>query len=159
MRFSLCSDAAGQFLSFSILKTSTTFPLYPVDLCTVRNEHEYLTVFQKLYIFTSKCSWWIKAFFISWNKFPHSAGCEKTHCACGPHNLLLNCWPFKFCQSVAQYFEYCRCTFIGNLSGFTLFFKHEMFSVPFMANFTHFSEFRLHEGVLLNVCAILRLET
>ena len=52
-----------------------------------------------------------------------------------------------------------KCTFIGNLSGFTLFSKHEMFSVPFMAIFTHLSEFRLHEGVLLNVCAMFRLET
>ena len=42
-----------------------------------------------------------------------------------------------------------------------MFFKHEMFSAPFMANFTHLSEFRLHEGVLLmlNVWAMLRLET
>ena len=54
-----------------------------------------------------------------------------------------------------------KCIFIGGLSGFTVFFKHEMFSAPFTAIFTHLSEFRLLEGVLLmlNVWAMLRLET
>ena len=48
--------------------------------------------------------------------------------------------------------------FIGSLSGFTAKFKHDKFSAPFSAIFTHLSEFRLQFGVLLSVCATFKLD-
>ena len=48
--------------------------------------------------------------------------------------------------------------FIGSLSGLIAKFKHNKFSTPFRAIFTHLSEFRLQFGVLLNVCATFRLD-